>query len=126
MNKEINWAMLRNQASIAAMQIIMEKTRFDVDNYSAFAPSVAKFAVEYADALIAELRKQPFQDTTDKKEVAIGETIEYKGEHFLCVGKTDADCSGCAFLAKDDDCMYSGRCYKEYRSDGKNVIFLNK
>lgn len=87
-------------------------------------------AVSYADALIAELRKQTKPETKpekqpDKKEVAIGEVVEYQGEHLLCVEKTDnEDCSGCAFLAEDDDCKYSGYCCKEYRSDGKNVIFV--
>lgn len=90
----------------------------------------ASSAVSFADALIAELRKQPNPETKpekqpDKKEVAIGEVVEYQGEHLLCVEKTDnEDCSGCAFLAEDDDCKFSGYCYKEYRSDGKNVIFV--
>lgn len=89
----------------------------------------ASSAVSFADALIAELRKQPNPETKpekqpDKKEVAIGEVVEYQGEHLLCVEKTDnEDCSGCAFLAVDD-CKYSGFCCKGYRSDGKNVIFV--
>lgn len=90
----------------------------------------ASSAVSFADALIAELRKQPNPETKpekqpDKKEVAIGEVVEYQGEHLLCVEKTDnEDCSGCAFLAEDDDCKFSGHCHKDYRSDGKNVIFV--
>ena len=90
----------------------------------------ASSAVSFADALIAELRKQPNPETKpekqpDKKEIAIGEVVEYQGEHLLCVEKSDnEDCSGCAFLAEDDDCKFSGYCYKEYRSDGKNVIFV--
>lgn len=90
----------------------------------------ASSAVSFADALIAELRKQPNPETKpekqpDKKEVAIGEAVEYQGEHLLCVEKTDnEDCSGCAFLAEDDDCKFSGYCCKEFRSDGKNVIFV--
>lgn len=90
----------------------------------------ASSAVSFADALIAELHKQPNPETKpekqpDKKEVAIGEVVEYQGEHLLCVEKSDnEDCSGCAFLAEDDDCKFSGRCYKECRTDGKNVIFV--
>lgn len=90
----------------------------------------ASSAVSFADALIAELRKQPNTETKpekqpDKKEIAIGEVVEYQGEHLLCVEKTDnEDCSGCAFLAGDDDCKFSVYCCKEFRSDGKNVIFL--
>lgn len=90
----------------------------------------ASSAVSFADALIAELLKQPNPETKpekqpDKKEVAIGEVVEYQGEHLLCVEKTDnEDCSGCAFLAEDDDCKFSGYCCKEFRSDGKNVIFV--
>ncbi len=90
----------------------------------------ASSAVSYADALIAELRKQPNPEAKpekqpDKREVAIGEVVEYQGEHLLCVENTDnEDCSGCAFLAEDDGCMFSGYCCKEYRSDGKNVIFV--
>lgn len=89
----------------------------------------ASSAVSFADALIAELRKQPNPETKpekqpDKKEVAIGEVVEYQGEHLRCVEKSDnEDCSGCAFLAVDD-CKFSGYCYKEFRSDGKNVIFV--
>lgn len=95
-----------------------------------FAEVCASSAVSFADALIAELRKQTKPETKpekqpDKKEVAIGEVVEYQGEHLLCVEKTDnEDCSGCAFLAEDDDCKFSGYCYKECRSDGKNVIFV--
>lgn len=90
----------------------------------------ASSAVSFADALIAELRKQPNPETKpekqpDKKEVAIGEVVEYQGEHLLCVEKTDNEgCSDCAFLAEDDDCKFSGYCCKEFRSDGKNVIFV--
>lgn len=90
----------------------------------------ASSAVSFADALIAELRKQPNPETKpekqpDKKGVAIGEVVECQGEHLLCVEKTDnEDCSGCAFLAEDDDCKFSGYCCKEFRSDGKNVIFM--
>ena len=67
MNEEINWVTLRNQAAIAAMQAMMKKLLFDGENYSKYAPSVAKIAVEYADALIEELHKQPNQDTIQKK-----------------------------------------------------------
>lgn len=90
----------------------------------------ASYAVSFADALIVELRKQPNPETKpekqpDKKEVAVGETVEYNGECLLCVEKSDNDdCIGCAFLSEDDDCKFSGYCYKENRSDGKNVIFV--
>lgn len=102
-------------------------TKEDIEDNS---EPLAKCAVYLADALIAELRKQPNPETKpekqpDKKEVAIGEAVEYQGEHLLCVEKTDnEDCSGCAFLAEDDDCKFSGYCCKEFRSDGKNVIFV--
>lgn len=95
-----------------------------------FAEVCASSAVSFADALIAELRKQSNPEgkpekQPDKKEVAIGEVVEYQGEHLLCVEKNDnEDCCGCAFLAEDDDCKFSGYCSKEYRSDGKNVIFV--
>ena len=90
---------------------------------------VAKTAVVYADALIAELRKpQPEPETEsipERKDVAIGEVVEFQGEHLLCVEKTDGDdCTGCAFISKDKDCNFSGYCSKEYRNDGKDVIFL--
>lgn len=90
----------------------------------------ASSAVSFADALIAELRKQSNpedkpQKLPGKKEVAIGEVVEYQGEHLLCVEKTDnEDCIGCAFLSEDGDCKFSGYCTKEYRSDGKNVFFV--
>ncbi len=91
----------------------------------------ASSAVSFADALIAELHKKPNPETKpekqpNKKEVAIGEVVEYQGEHLLCVEKTDnEDCSCCAFHAEDDDCKFSGHhCHKDYRSDGKNVFFV--
>lgn len=88
-------------------------------------------AVSFADALIEELRKPQQEPMTEskpeRKDVAIGEVVEYQGEHLLCVDKSDnEDCSGCAFLAEDDDCKFSGYCYKENRSDGKNVIFVKR
>lgn len=65
----------------------------------------ASSAVSFADALIAELRKQPNPETkpekqTDKKDVAIGEVVEYQWEHLLCVEKKcedEDDCCSCAF-----------------------------
>ena len=86
-------------------------------------------AIEYADALIAELRKpqqEPKTESTiERKDIAIGEVVEFQGEHLLCVEKTDGDdCIGCAFLSKGGDCKFSGYCSKENRKDGKNVIFL--
>lgn len=93
------------------------------------AEHVAECAVTYADALIAELRKPQQEPKTEsnpeRKDVAIGEVVEFQGEYLLCVEKTDGDdCTGCAFLSKGDDCKFSGYCSKDYRKDGKNVIFL--
>jgi hypothetical protein len=90
----------------------------------------ASSAVSFADALIAELRKQPNQETKpekqpNKKEVAIGEVVEYQGGHLLCVETDNEDCFGCAF-AEDDVCEFCAYCSKELRSDGKNVIFVEK
>ena len=144
LNEKTNWAALRNQAAIAAMQTMIGKL-FDVANYSAFSPSVAKFAVEYADALIKELRNQPLavvasNDSADldlknmeipigsEKDVAIGEVVEFDGERLVCIedGSIDGfleECSGCAFM-KNGKCRSIVRsCSKDKRYDGKDVIF---
>lgn len=127
---EPDWEQRRYEIAKDTLQGILNgftATKEDIEDNS---EPLAKCAVYLADALIAELRKQPNPETKpekqpDKKEVAIGEAVEYQGEHLLCVEKTDnEDCSGCAFLAEDDDCKFSGYCYKEFRSDGKNVIFV--
>lgn len=57
-----------------------------------FAEVCASSAVSFADALIAELRKQSNPEgkpekRSYKKEVAIGEVVEYQGEHLLCVDR---------------------------------------
>ena len=57
-----------------------------------FAEVCASSAVSFADALIAELRKQSNPEGKPEKrsyknEVAIGEVVEYQGEHLLCVDR---------------------------------------
>lgn len=127
---EIAREMLPNAAETSRSILMSGHGLGDDDKGKTLAEVCALSAVSYADALIAELRKQSNPEgkpekRSYKKEVAIGEVVEYQGEHLLCVEKTDnEDCSCCAFLAEDDDCKYSGFCYKDYRSDGKNVIFV--
>ena len=94
---------------------------------------ITVLSIEYAKKLCAKLDKVDLRELMNprtepepeaKREVAIGEVVEFMGEHLLCVKKNDGECSGCAFLAEDDDCKFCGYCSKENRKDGKNVIFL--
>lgn len=57
-------------------------------------------------------------------EPAIGEVIEYKGKHLLCV-EADHTCKGCYFEETDMSCgSVNAVCNGDIRSDGKSVIFV--
>lgn len=117
-----------------AMQSLMRTKNIKDLNEDGCVDFITNLSIEYAKELCAKLDKidlrelmnpKPEPEPEQKRDVAIGDVVEFKGEHLLCVEKTDGeDCSGCAFLAEDDDCKFSGFCYKENRKDGKNVIFL--
>ena len=88
----------------------------------------ASSAVAYADALIAELRKekkaelsQPVTKTGDKDDfIPVGETFEFEGEYFKCAEFYNG-CLGCAFYGKE--CADTPPCGYLNRQDGKDVIF---
>ena len=88
----------------------------------------ASSAVVFADALIAELRKekkaehsQPVAKTGDEGDfIPVGETFEFEGERFVCAeGK--GGCIGCAFYGKE--CKKTPPCSCSGRGDEKDVIF---
>lgn len=60
----------------------------------------------------------------EKKDIPIGEVIEYKGKHLLCV-ESGRGCAGCYF---DDNNISCGNvdvtCNGGMRKDGKDVIFV--
>ena len=88
----------------------------------------ASSAVVFADALIAELRKekkaelsQPVTKTGDKGDfIPVGETFEFEGRRFKCAEMYNG-CTGCAFEGKD--CGDTPPCGYLNRQDGKDVIF---
>ena len=154
LNEKTNWAALRNQAAIAAMQgtitILSSSDRFAfrdivVEGYrgekKTYPNEIADFAVACADALIAELRNQPLavvasNDSADldlknmetpidfEKDVAIGEVVEFDGERLVCIEDGSID----GFLEECSGCafMKNGKCRSIVRSCSKDKRYDGK
>lgn len=116
---EIDWEQRRYEIAKATLQSLISVHC----GISTWKRQSVSDAVEFADLLIKQLKEKPM--VSKQRDIAVGEIVEYQGKHLLCVEqKDDEDCTGCGFLTKDDDCMFSGYCKKENRSDGKDVKFL--
>ena len=152
MDEKTNWAALRNQAAIAAMQgtitILSSKNAFYevvVEGYrgekKTYPNEIAQFAVACADALIEELRNQPLavvasNDSVDldlknmeipidsEKDVAIGEVVEFDGERLVCIEDGSID----GFLEECSGCafMKNGKCRSIVRSCSKDKRYDGK
>lgn len=121
---EIDWEQRRYEIAKDMMSAIErhnnEKAGFENQTRQ------AQYAIECADALIAELKKEekPAHQEVEKKEVQEGDIIEVDGEKYICCeARPEQDCSCCA-LCKDEDCKKPyGNCCSDYREDGKDFIF---
>ena len=131
LNEKTNWAALRNQAAIAAMQGLLSNASL-VDPAWDFRVNVEKTAVALADALIAELKNEQEKIKNEQEKIKlgfnikfpnfipVGGTFEFEGKRFLCVDAKDG-CTGCAFYEKD--CEKTPPCSCSRRDDEKDVIF---
>ena len=57
-------------------------------------------------------------------ERKIGETIKFEGKTLRVEEIKDDSCKGCFFDSKYFCSMYVGRCNAGYRTDKKNIIFV--
>ena len=70
-----------------------------------------------------EVKEVPCNEYETCFEPKIGEVIEYKGNHLLCVEVDENTCQGCYF--NDKDCgNLKMPCNGDMRRDGKSVIFV--
>lgn len=123
----VDWDALRYKAAVSAMQGLLSNASL-VDPAWDFRVNVEKTAVAVADALIAELKKEPKEELSqpvtksgDKDDfIPVGETFEFEGERFKCAEMYNG-CIGCAFEGKD--CGDTPPCGYLGRQDGKDVIF---
>lgn len=126
--KQIDWEHRRYEIAkdmLAACQSNAHPNVFQMTMEEA-----SKWAVEFADYLIAELNrpKKQSKQSTNNTEIQVGEEYKHDGKCFICKEKLDGDdCSGCSLLV-DDDCILPSElhCYKEQRQDKKNVVFVEK
>lgn len=132
-HKNIDWEQRRYEIA-KDMMTAAEQHNNDTTGFKN-TMAQAQYAIECADALIAELMKSKTEkreiEQTEriwKIEIPIGGEYKYNGKSLICTEKgNEEDCCECAFLVNDDCTSPTGiQCYKECRKDGKNVIFVEK